>query len=452
MKLNRLSIAGAGALWLGTLSGAYFFGKSKGTSDAGSASAVNAAGGEGSNQTAMRNRPGAPGTGSGAGIGADSGKPMALKAILAQMKEKMRGGGLQNPASMMKVMGLLDKIQVEDIPAALAEAESMTDPQQKMTLLMGLLGKWAETDGPAAMKYAGEHSSGLGMMAQMAKASVAGTWAEKDPEAVWKWYKDQGDKDTGGMMGGNLVLASLFSNLAGKDMDSAFTRLDEIEGAGRTMALAGIFQSVLFDPEKRDAVLKKLETLPEESERKQARQMMLSQWTMLSPTEATDWVKTQPQKEQAELRESMGPMLMMSDPKKGAAFMIEGATEEEKPKRYAAVVGPWARMDTNAAGTWLSAQPQGPHLDEARRSFVGAASERDPESAMAWAATITDEEKRVTATTTAYKAWKKKDAGAAESALANSGLSQEKIDSIKSPAEKAGAATTAGAAAAAGGG
>lgn len=437
MKLTPLSLTGAALVWLATLAGAWHFGKSQSGSAAGASgtSPEAASAGNGSSSAGSGRR--LPGSAPGAGT--DSSKPLSVKTILAMMREKMRGGGAQNPAAMMKVMGLLDKIRAEDIPEALAEAEALTDPQQKMMLLMALLGKWAESDGPAAMKYAEEHSSGMGIMGQMAKASVAGTWAEKDPEAVWKWYKDLGEKDTGGVMGGNMVLASLFANLAAKDQDAAFNRLQEIEGAGRAMALAGLLQSAIFDPEKRDSLFNKIDTLPDESERKQARQMMLGQWAMLAPEDAAGWVKSQPAKDQGELRETMGTMLMMSDPQKGAAFLIEGATEEEKPKRYASVVGPWAHLDTNAAGKWLSAQPQGPYLDEARQSFVGAASEKDPESAMAWAGTITEETKRTAGVTTAYNAWKKKDPAAADAALAKSGLTEEQISSIKSPPEAAGA-------------
>lgn len=434
MKLTPLSLAGAAVLWLATLAGAWHFGKTHAADGTASPDSTTqtASAGSGSSTVSGRRPPGsAPGTGGGAET--DSAKPMPVKSILALMKEKMRAGGMQNPATMMKVMGLLDKIRPEDIPEALTEAEALTDPQQKMTVLMALLSKWGESDGPAAMKYAEEHSTGMGLMAQMAKVSVAGAWAEKDPEAVWKWYKDLGDKDTGGVMGGNMVLASLFSSLGAKDPDAAFAKLQEIEGAGRTMALAGLFQSAIFDPDKRNALLSKIDALPDESERKQARQMMIGQLAMLAPDDAAEWVKTQPAKDQGELRETMGTMLMMSDPKRGAAFLLEGATDEEKPKRYAQVVGPWAHMDTNAAGKWLSAQPQGPYLDEARQSFVGAASEKDPESAMAWAGTITDETKRTTGITTAYNAWKKKDPAAADAALAKSGLDAEKINSIKNP-------------------
>ena len=125
---------------------------------------------------------------------------------------------------------------------------------------------------------------------------------------------------------------------------------------------------------------------------------------------------------------------MMSDPKRGASILLEGATEAEKPDRYAAVIGSWANFDTNAAGTWLREQSQGPHLDKAREAFVSSASEKDPESAMAWAGTITDPEARVTSTSNAYQAWKKKDPAAAERALEGAGLSAEQLNTVRTSA------------------
>ena len=197
------------------------------------------------------------------------------------------------------------------------------------------------------------------------------------------------------------------------------------------MALAGLMQVGLFDDDKRQMVLKKIDSIPDEAERKQAKQMMLSQLAMASPDQAIAWMKTQPAAEQSELRVSIGTMLMMSDPKQGASILLEGATDGEKPQRYATVIGSWAHFDTNAAGTWLREQPQGPHLDNARESFVRTASQKDPESAMAWAGTITDSSTRVTSTITAYQAWKKKDAAAADRALEASGLSADHREVVR---------------------
>ena len=41
-----------------------------------------------------------------------------------------------------------------------------------------------------------------------------------------------------------------------------------------------------------------------------------------APDEATAWIAKQPAAEQKEMRDSVGTVFMMSDPKKGAAFMM----------------------------------------------------------------------------------------------------------------------------------
>lgn len=432
MKLNSTTIAATGILWLGSVGAAWYFG----TRHGGGTDFPGRTRTESPDDTSGGSRSGFPGRKGGIlpGSAAEPGKFLTAKQIIAKVRAGMQGGNMQNPMAMMKSLALLDNIRFHDIPEALAEVEAMKEPQQKMMMLMALMGKWAETDGPAAMKYAEEHPAGPGMMAQVGKMGVVSAWAEKDPEAVWKWYKNQSadDPGSGGMMSGNnLALSSIFSQMAAKDPELAFKRLDEIEGSGRQMALAGMFQSAMFDDDKRSAILKAVDAMPDDSERKQAKQMMLGQWAMMAPDEAVEWMKSQPQSEQGTMRESVGSMLMMSDPKKGAALLLEDATEAQKPQRYAQVVGTWAMSDTNAAGTWLRDQPQGPQLDDARSSFVSAASIKDPESAMAWAGTITDEAKRVTATGTAYHAWITKDPAAAEKSLSASGLSAEQMEKVR---------------------
>jgi hypothetical protein len=70
-------------------------------------------------------------------------------------------------------------------------------------------------------------------------------------------------------------------------------------------------------------------------------------------------------------------------------------------------------------------------LGEARHSFVIAASQKDPQTAMEWAATITHPDLRVGATATAYQAWRERDAAAADQALAKSGLDDVQIQAVK---------------------
>ena len=442
MQLKPITILGLGALWIATLAGAFYLGKDQpkntgqltGQPGNSNSDALNSGGvAKGSKNAGGK-------TAQGGGEANAEGIP--LKQLLAQLKGTMRLGGMQNPNAMMKAMALLDKIRPEDFQEALSEAENMTDQQMKMLVHMTVLGKWAEQNGPEAMKYAEEHSKDKGMMNQMAKMSVAAAWAEKDPDAVWKWYNDQKDTDTG-PMGGQMVLMSLFSSMAAKDPEMAFKRLAEIDGQGKQMAIAGIFQSAMFDEAKRAEVLKQVDAMPDKSERDQAKMSMISQWVMFAPDDAIAYVKSQPAEEGNMLRTQVGQMYMMSDPKKGADFILEGATDENKAQKYSTIIGSWAHQDPNAAGTWLNEQPQGPHLDDARNSFVFATSQTDPGSAMVWATTITEPTKRESATTFAYQAWKKKDQASADEALGKSGLTAEQIQRIQAGSAEAGDRATA---------
>jgi hypothetical protein len=56
---------------------------------------------------------------------------------------------------------------------------------------------------------------------------------------------------------------------------------------------------------------------------------------------------------------------------------------------------------------------------------------------MVWAATITEPDARVSATSVAYRAWQKKDPAAAEQALNSSGLTTEQMETVRKGASPA---------------
>ena len=434
MKANPLFILAGAVLWIGTLIGTYQFGHRHGTAQLATTPAGATAAG-GNTRAASNSRSGTDGGGRSSQRPAD--KPLTVKQLFAQVKAAMRPGSMQNPMAITRAMALLDKLRPEDIPAALLEAEAMKDQQSKMMVYMGILGKWAEQDGPAAMKYAEDHAKDLGATGAVLKRSVVATWAEKDPDAVWAWYQGSKEKDSGGMFGVNqMVLMSIFSNLMTNDPDTAFKRLDELDKGGRTMALAGMSQTALFDDTKRQTLLDRIKAMPDAEERTQARQMLLSQWVMLAPDEVTAWVGQQPAADQKELRDRVGTMFMMNDPKKGAAFIMEGATAEEKPALYAKVVGSWAATNPDAAASWLAEQGDGPELDQARSSLGFSMSDKNPVDAMAKVRAITDADQRFTAASMVYAKCQSADPVAADKALDNAGLTPEQVSKIRTAAGK----------------
>ena len=93
---------------------------------------------------------------------------------------------------------------------------------------------------------------------------------------------------------------------------------------------------------------------------------------------------------------------------------------------YSNTISSWAFNDANAAGNWLGRQDQGPELDQARQQFATSVAQKDPESAMAWANAVTDDTKREFAVQQVYMQWKSKDADAANSALVETDVSEQK--------------------------
>jgi hypothetical protein len=369
---------------------------------------------------------------------ADGATP-SLQTILAQVKSLMRSGGMQNPSAMLKTITLLGQIRDEDIQAALKEAAEFKEPQAKMMLNMVLLSRWAEKDGPAALKYAEENSGEGGPMMQMAKMGVLSSWAQSDPDAAWAHIQKDEDAGAGGMFGGRgMMMMGLFSALAAKDTDKAFARLGELDDQQeRQMALTGIAQSA-YDDASRTRIMDEISKLPDEAERKQARASILGQLAMMEPDAAIKLTAELPAEERKEAAQQVGNMLMMSDPERGATYLLENAEPANKKNTYQQIVSQWVNTDANKAGAWLGAQPQTPELDGARSIFATQVARQDPESAMAWAQTVTDENQRSGAVEQVFNTWKKKDEAAATASLNASGLPPERIEAIRSGAAKPG--------------
>ena len=442
MKPRILVLA---ALWAGSLAGAWWFGHRTGTDTAITRFATTRENVDGPG------KPGAPGQGGSKAAAAKTGAdgtgapgtatgPQSLQAILAQVRNLMRSGGMQNPSAMLKTITLLGQIRDEDIQAALKEAADFKEPQSQMMINMMLLSRWAESDGPAALKYAEENmAEGNAMAKSMAKMGVLSAWAQSDPDAAWAHLKSSEDEDTGGSMfgGRSMMMMGLFSSMAAKDPDKAFARLAELDDPQeRQMALNGIAQTA-YDDASRSRLMEEISKLPDANERKEASAAILGQLAMMDPDQAVKMTASLPADERKEATQRVGTMLMMSDPERGAAYMLENAEPNDKKQVYQQIVSQWVHADANKAGAWLGQQPQTPDLDGARFSFATQVAARDPESAMAWANTVTEENQRTMAVEQVYNTWKKKDEPAASAALQSSGLSPERIESIRSGAPRA---------------
>ena len=356
-------------------------------------------------------------------------KDVPLLIVKARAEIASGMGGMMNFRGMLRALAPIAELEDAQLQEALAEVEkTVREPQQKAMFYSLLLGQWAETDGAAAIKYAQGKMDKGSMMNMGITSSVLGVWARREPEAVWKWLQADGLNDENEQTRG-MAVASVFTGLAGNNLDLALARVGSLDEQSRMMALHGIAMGA-GEGAGRQRLLDRAGSLPVE-QRNALRQTVVGQWAMSDPDVALAWIRSLPEDERKPVRDSAAQMLLMMRPAAGAELLMEGAEEKDKPMIYDRVVMQWANQDARAAGEWLGKQPQGPALDSARMSYARSIAQRDPAAAMDWARSVQTEGQRPESIGQIYQMWRGKDPAAAEAALATSGLPPEQLKKIR---------------------
>ena len=415
-------------LWIASLGGAYLLGRKRTESSQPSGSRASVSGATKSGEATFSE------TDSRRIISSDSKSDHPpVKELVLQARAALGTGmsNFMNMRGMFKALAPLTDLSEAEVKEALAEVEqTVKEPQQKMMFYSMLLSQWAESDGPAAMAYAKEKLQGQGPMMAGITMSVAGSWARRDPEGVWRWYLDARERGERGPMGGTEgYLAGIFSGMAAANVDAAFGRLGTLAEHERPQAIAGIAMSGM-DPRVRESLLTRVPSL-DAATRGALYQSLIGSWMMTDADGATKWMGTLPEEERKPLVSTAGSTMMFMNPEKGAELQIQNATEKELPQTYSRVVSQWAQRDPQSAGEWLNRQPQGPQLDDARRSFAVAISGRDPAGAYDWVKAMQDENKRIDAYRQIYKTMESKNPANANTALEQAGLPSEVTAKIR---------------------
>ncbi|MCB1094438.1 MAG: hypothetical protein KDN22_02565 [Verrucomicrobiae bacterium] len=437
-------------VWLGTIGGAYFLGSNNSQSTTGT-TAVQAS-------TPRPSGPLLPSTSNrlsaGAGTKTESDDqaagPVDVSSLMKKAQMMMGSGGMMNFNGLIDVGTMLKTIPYDQIPDAIAEAEAIKNPQTKQGIIMMLMSRWAEKDGRAALAHAEkmEKVSGGGMLGGAgAKMAVLQTWGQREPDAAWEWYlEDSKSNKNGGMFGGSgMALVGIFNGLVSKDPAAAFERLGQVEDMqSRQMALGGMMQHIT-DPKVQEALGTYLTSL-DETDRAMTTQGVMGQWAMLDPEGMMKFAESRPDDERKDLVRQAGQTMLFTDPDKGIDMILKNSDEKDLPQSYQMITQSIASRDPAKAEAWINDQPQGPELDPAKNSYALTVAQRDPESAMALAKTITDENSRTETVGQVYKQWYQKDAAAADAALPESGLSAEAVELLLQEIDAAGQGSVKGAA------
>lgn len=240
--------------------------------------------------------------------------------------------------------------------------------------------------------------------------------------------RHKSDTEASAASGLTKALSSRPAN-SGEEKDGSRTRRTRAPGLGG-------YKRVLSDPEAiaamdYDARLRLLEDigkLGNAEEREKCWAALLAAIASLDPDQAIELAHKLPPGGHPEVAKWVGMPLMLTQPSKAAALMIDMADPKDLGSAYTDIAATWVDHDAKAAGEWLITLPKGPVLDRASRAYSIKAAKQDAAGALEWAASLGNESLRAESIMVVYQTWKKEDPAAASAGLQALGLTMDQLN------------------------
>ncbi|MEQ1858568.1 MAG: hypothetical protein ABMA13_01380 [Chthoniobacteraceae bacterium] len=303
-----------------------------------------------------------------------------VKFLLKQDDESMRMLGFLRLLEALK-----DPAEIKSVLEVIAK-----DPngRYRMTEQAMLLQKWTKLDPAEAATFA----SGLRDWSRFnGLNAVLKTWVKDSPEAAIAWAEKNGaPTEGGGQRGigpggedGNWAVATLVNSLAKSSLDRAIDVAANQPYSRARGRMADTLISELISQRGLEA----------------ARSAVLDQ---------TD------EQFRAGMARELAQRLVDKDPKDAAGWANGLPAGETRQRAMAEVIGEWAQKDPVAAGSYLQQLGPSAEFDRARQDYAQRVVRNDPEGAIAWAQSITEEERRNDTMRDLLRSWGQRDGAAAQ--------------------------------------
>jgi hypothetical protein len=165
----------------------------------------------------------------------------------------------------------------------------------------------------------------------------------------------------------------------------------------------------LYDARGAEEVRKFVEQLPPGEAKSTAVMNLIDRWAKTDPQKALEWMQ---KNVAAEDLHNANLELVQSwiqvEPKAAVAYINK--LDQASPDYYTTAFKSWYLYDKAAAAEWLRASQPSPMLDGAYEGYARMIAAKSPGDALNWAASITDEEKKLNLMSRIGMEWQRKDA------------------------------------------
>lgn len=288
-----------------------------------------------------------------------------------------------DPAAIPKLAKALKELSNEVVPL-----------QARSNLFANVLAKWSVSDAPAAARFA-DSVGATDVNFTMAFNSIGRTWASDDPRAAIAWAEGKATSPFGS--------SALIGALEGwweKDPAGAEAyALAHIGDAIGQQAIAAVMSAISQKDPLQAAVW--AGRIPDDTARREAYSNLAARWAFTDPKAASEWAATLPPANQREMLNLTASL--------------------------------WSANDPKAAGQWISTLT-GDAYDYAANAYSLNAVDKNPVTALSWAASIAQEKMREDALKQVVKQWMARDPAGAHAGVQNSALSDaEKARLLSAP-------------------
>ena len=368
---------------------------------------------------------------------------------------------------MEALLGFVKTLDAEGVEAALPFVRGMGRGGDQFMSMGLLMGRYAEIDPERALTYVGKQG---GMERGFGTSSILRTWAASDPRAAADYLTNNVLGSGGDDWMLRRTAGSLASEWAKQDSDAALAWATGLPDEVKGDAMNNIVEQLTSqDPLEAAKVAMGFEG----EQRERSMRTIADQWSRNEPEDAVKWAESLTIEGKTEAIEEAVENWVRKDTDAAVAYMDnmdqgerddimkevveqwgrKGAESQPAAADWVAaqpegkgkvdatgeIVGQWMRSDAEAASTWLGEQPEGDAKDRGISALLRDRSVReDPELAVAWADSISNQEMRSEQVERSARSWLASDRAAALEYLeqSNSLSAEQKTELINlSPEE-----------------
>ena len=248
---------------------------------------------------------------------------------------------------------MIAKLSRTNPEAAAHRIESMPFGPERTAATASLAAGWVYKSGAEALRYV--ESIGDERDRKTALDRLASSWPYSDQAGVVSQIETLPAGETR-----DALLGAMASHVVKDSPAEAIAYADQIEGEVRIAATRNLVRRwAEVDP---NAASEHVSQLEDPGERARLAGVLVKSWLGSEPDAAAEWV---------------------------AAYDGEGGAVVTKD-----FMAEWIHIDPKAASTWLGTLEQGPSRDAAVHVLIVSESSNDPESALRWAETLSDPDRR----------------------------------------------------------